>query len=211
MTSPSAAIRRLSSPTPQRSSGKSPDWNRTDFLDLDDIVFGAGTTASYSGNSSTGTLTVSDAQSHIAHIALLGNYTGATFSTSSDGHGGTLVVDPLMSQDLAIGEFVFNGLNSADAHSVDVAAENGGVGYVGSLTLDAPTKSNGQDQINWHFNLDQNSVVQAATQTYDVTVTDTHADGAKTSANSVAFDNDRRARKCFIHLYSSRVSARTPS
>src|SRR5262249_45358927 len=89
---------------------------------------------------------------------------------------------PLVLQDLASGEFVFTGLDSVDAHSVAVSAENGGVGYVGSFTLDAPTKSNGQDQINWHFNLDQNSVVQAATQTYDVTVTDTHADGSKTSA-----------------------------
>jgi hypothetical protein len=155
----------------------------TSFLDLDDIVFALGTTtASYSGNSTTGTLTVSDAQNHTAHIVLAGDYTGATFSTSSDEHGGTIVVDPLASQDLATGEFVFNGLNSADQHTVDVSAENGGVGYVGSFTVDAPIESNGQDQINWHFNLDPNSVVQAATQTYDVTVTDTHADGTKTSA-----------------------------
>jgi hypothetical protein len=113
---------------------------------------------------------------------LAGNYTGATFSVSDDGHGDTLVHDPLVSQDLASGEFVFNGLNSADPHSVNVLAANGGVGYVGSFTLDAPTESNGQDHINWHFNLGPDPIVQTATQTYDVTVTDTHADGAKTSA-----------------------------
>ncbi|HXX09385.1 MAG TPA: hypothetical protein VEJ43_15130, partial [Pseudolabrys sp.] len=149
----------------------------SDFLDLDDIAFVQGTTnAQFTGNTSGGTLTVG-----AAHIALSGNYTGATFSTSGDGHGGTLVVDPLVSQDLATGEFVFNGLNSADQHSVDVSAENGGVGYVGSFTIDAPIERNAQDQIHWHFNLDPNSVVQAATQKYDLTVTDTHADGTKTS------------------------------
>jgi phospholipase C len=47
----------------------------------------------YSGTASGGTLTVTDG-SHTANIALLGNYTASTFVTSSDGHGGTNVVDP---------------------------------------------------------------------------------------------------------------------
>ena len=150
----------------------------SDFLDLDDIAFVQGTT---NAQFTAGKLTVTDSQ-HTAHITLAGNYTGATFSASNDGHGGTLVHDPLVSQDLATGEFVFNGLNSADPHAVDVSAENGGVGYAGSFTMDTPTESNGQDHIKWHFNLVQISIVKTATQTYDVTVTDTHADGTKTSA-----------------------------
>ena len=47
----------------------------------------------YSGTASDGTLTVTDG-SHTANIALLGNYLASTFVTSSDGHGGTNVVDP---------------------------------------------------------------------------------------------------------------------
>jgi hypothetical protein len=47
----------------------------------------------YSGTASSGTLTVTDG-SHTANIALLGNYMASTFVTSSDGHGGTNVVDP---------------------------------------------------------------------------------------------------------------------
>ena len=47
----------------------------------------------YSGNSSGGTLAVTDG-THTANIALLGNYLASTFVTSSDGHGGTSVVDP---------------------------------------------------------------------------------------------------------------------
>jgi hypothetical protein len=38
-------------------------------------------------------LTVTDG-THTAHIHLAGNYSGSTFTTSSDGHGGTTVVDP---------------------------------------------------------------------------------------------------------------------
>jgi hypothetical protein len=47
----------------------------------------------YSGSVSGGTLTVTDG-SRIANVALLGNYMASTFVTSSDGHGGTNVVDP---------------------------------------------------------------------------------------------------------------------
>jgi hypothetical protein len=32
--------------------------------------------------------------SHTANIALLGNYLASTFVPSSDGHGGTSVIDP---------------------------------------------------------------------------------------------------------------------
>ena len=62
-------------------------------LDLSDIGFGGSTTATYSGTTASGVLTVSDG-THIAKIKLAGNYTASTFSVSSDGHGGTDVVDP---------------------------------------------------------------------------------------------------------------------
>jgi hypothetical protein len=66
----------------------------SDQIDLRDIAFGAGTTVSYVGNSSGGILTISDAQNHTANLSLVGNYTNSTFTLSSDGHGGTLVIDP---------------------------------------------------------------------------------------------------------------------
>jgi hypothetical protein len=47
---------------------------------------------SYSGDTSGGTLAVTDG-THIANIALLGNYLASTFVASSDGHGGTNIVD----------------------------------------------------------------------------------------------------------------------
>ena len=37
---------------------------------------------------------MSDAQNHTANLSLVGNYTNSTFTLSSDGHGGTIVIDP---------------------------------------------------------------------------------------------------------------------
>ncbi len=64
-----------------------------DKIDLTDITSGANATVAYSGNNSPGTLTVSDG-THTASIALLGNFSLGNFIVSSDGHGGTLLVDP---------------------------------------------------------------------------------------------------------------------
>ena len=66
-----------------------------DTLDLRDINPATVQTPTYSGNSAGGTLAVTDG-THTANIALLGNYLALTFVASSDGHGGTAVVDPLL-------------------------------------------------------------------------------------------------------------------
>ena len=63
----------------------------TDTLDLKDIIFNSSrTTVGYSGNSTGGTLTVSDG-AHTASIALLGQYMAASFVSSADGFGGTVI------------------------------------------------------------------------------------------------------------------------
>jgi hypothetical protein len=64
-----------------------------DALDLSDIGYQAGTGASFAGNTNGGTLTVTDG-SNAAHIALVGNYTTSGWTLSSDGNGGTTLVDP---------------------------------------------------------------------------------------------------------------------
>ena len=46
------------------------------------------------GNTSGGTLTITDG-THTANIALQGDYLSSTWTLSSDGNGGTLVVDPV--------------------------------------------------------------------------------------------------------------------
>jgi probable HAF family extracellular repeat protein len=64
-----------------------------DTIDFADINPTNVHTPTYSGNSSSGTLSVTDG-THIANITLLGNYLASTFIPSSDGHGGTNVIDP---------------------------------------------------------------------------------------------------------------------
>jgi hypothetical protein len=49
---------------------------------------------SFAGDASGGVLTITDAQNHAAHLTLVGNYTNSTFNLSSDGSGGTMVIDP---------------------------------------------------------------------------------------------------------------------
>ncbi len=59
-------------------------------LDLGDIRFVSASEASFSGTASGGVLTVSDG-THTAHIALVGDYTGASFTAAKDGHGGVMI------------------------------------------------------------------------------------------------------------------------
>jgi VCBS repeat-containing protein len=152
----------------------------SDQIDLKDIAFGTGTTVAYTGNSTGGTLTVSDAQSHTANISLVGNYTGSTFTLSSDGSGGTIVIDPPVQQDLASGTLSFNDPDSIDGHIATVSPQNSGQGYVGNFTVDALTAANGQFSVGWHFNFDPSS--GPVTQSYEVTTADQHPTGT----NSVA-------------------------
>ncbi|MDE2477086.1 MAG: hypothetical protein KGO48_18665, partial [Alphaproteobacteria bacterium] len=68
-------------------------FDGSNFIDLSDILYGASTVANYFGNSSGGTLTVTDGV-HSANIKLSGNYLGSSFVVASDDHGGTLLRDP---------------------------------------------------------------------------------------------------------------------
>ena len=76
-----------------------------DALDLADITYGAATTATFLGNTTGGILTVTDG-TRTAEIALQGDYLSSGWTLSSDGYGGTTVVDPVSAnnwQELKIG------------------------------------------------------------------------------------------------------------
>ena len=66
-----------------------------DTLDLSNLAYGPNMTVGYSGTAAGGVLSIGNG-SQAAHIALLGNYLASSFTLSSDGHGGTNVVDPPM-------------------------------------------------------------------------------------------------------------------
>jgi hypothetical protein len=67
----------------------------TEQIDLRDISFGAGTTATFTeaANNLSGTLTVTSG-AQTASLTLLGVYSTANFKLTSDGAGGTLIIDP---------------------------------------------------------------------------------------------------------------------
>jgi hypothetical protein len=67
--------------------------NGSDAIDLVDIDPSKVGAPSYTGDTSGGTLNVTDG-THAGNIALLGNYMASLFVAGSDGHGGTSVVDP---------------------------------------------------------------------------------------------------------------------
>ena len=89
----SAATGTLKLDNSSSFSGTVAGMSGQDTLDLADINFATLQQPVFSGNTSGGTLSVTDG-AHTANIALLGNYMASTFVTSSDGHGGTYVVDP---------------------------------------------------------------------------------------------------------------------
>jgi autotransporter passenger strand-loop-strand repeat protein len=62
-------------------------------IDLRDVAFTSSTMLAYSGNASSGVLTVSNG-AQVTTINLLGQYAAGNFSLESDGNGGTLVTDP---------------------------------------------------------------------------------------------------------------------
>jgi autotransporter passenger strand-loop-strand repeat protein len=68
---------------------------KPDQLDLKDIAFGTGTSATFTPASggTSGTLTVTDG-AHTANIELLGQYTAGQFTATSDNNGGTIISDP---------------------------------------------------------------------------------------------------------------------
>ena len=80
---------------PATFAGTLAGFGTMDGIDLPGIGFGATTTLAFSENNSRtgGTLTVTDG-THTAKIALLGNYLASSWTTQTDGHGGTLVIDP---------------------------------------------------------------------------------------------------------------------
>jgi probable HAF family extracellular repeat protein len=61
-----------------------------DIIDLTDVTAGATAKLTYSGSDGPGTLAVSDG-THTANISFIGDYSLASFTASSDGHGGTSI------------------------------------------------------------------------------------------------------------------------
>jgi probable HAF family extracellular repeat protein len=104
-----------------------------DVIDLTGITAGSSATIGYTGNNSPGTLTVGDG-THSVSIVLTGNYSLGNFTPSSDGGGGTKIIDPPLpgsqSQPLDIADGAIVELTSAYADQATFR------GLTGALQLD---------------------------------------------------------------------------
>src|SRR5262249_33663993 len=89
----SGAAGRLQLDNSQDFHGTVAGLTAQDVFDLRDINFATVQTPTYSGNSSGGTLTVTDG-TRTANIALLGNYLAPASPPPSDSHGGPNIVHP---------------------------------------------------------------------------------------------------------------------
>jgi hypothetical protein len=89
--------------------------------DAIDVLNTAVTGLSYSGTSTSGTLTVSGSGGTIAELKFSGDYTTASFALASDGHGGTDIIDPPYRRLRATAPTRLSLRPSSMAHSARVA------------------------------------------------------------------------------------------
>jgi autotransporter passenger strand-loop-strand repeat protein len=107
-------------------------------VDLEDLTWTPGKMkATFSGNTSGGTLAITDGPSSVA-IKLLGNYTSASWKLSNDGSGGTVVIDPPVTGSLTPSANLGAGIDLSDISydattTLGYAPNSDGIG--GTLTV----------------------------------------------------------------------------
>ena len=115
-----------------------------DAIDLSGFAYGENVAATYLGTASGGTLTVTDG-AKTARIALSGNYLSSTWTLSSDGEGGTTVVDPTANsnwQPIVAGGGYVRGLDVApDGTMVGRTDTNGAYLWSGTQWVQLVTSS----------------------------------------------------------------------
>lgn len=81
-------------------------------MDLQDIAYVGPNQAAFKGTATGGTLQVKDGV-NTARIAMSGNYLASTWTTASDGHGGTLVYDPAAESNTQLQALIHSALGVA--------------------------------------------------------------------------------------------------
>ncbi len=176
----------------QHFTGHISGFGNSDQIDLGDIAYSADTSLSYTANGtdSGGVLEISDG-THTTNLDFTGEYTGASFLTSNDGHGGTFLENSaiqtadqggsvLASAETANGSVTFASFDTSGTETATSTPD--GTGYAGSFSLDPASESNGGTSVSWQFSLANDQINLAAgqtvTQSYDVSVTDPQGSSA---------------------------------
>jgi hypothetical protein len=165
-------------------SGTVAGMSGQDVVDLRDINFSTIHTPVYSGTSSGGVLTVTDGV-HVAQIDLIGNYLASSFAPSSDGQGGTDIIDPpsgasstgtsvnsTATGDDVSGTISFADVDHANALTVDFAPNS--TDDAGTFSIGAVSANGGQVSLGFNFSLDNDQINlaqgRALTQSYSVSL-----------------------------------------
>jgi hypothetical protein len=179
----------------QYFTGQISGFAAQDKLDLGDIAFSTATTLSYltDDDNSGGILKVSDGP-HTANLDLIGDYSAASFTLSSDGHGGTMLTVPssdsvdqnsstvsssgmdVTTAEQADGTVAFANFDSIDQVTANFTPTN--PDYIGSFSIGPVTEGAGGASVAWKFSLESDQINLAPgaslTQSYDVGVADAH-------------------------------------
>jgi hypothetical protein len=120
-------------------TGTVPNPTNSDAIDLTDIKFANLTTETYAENSAGtgGTLTVSDG-TNTASLQFMGNYQLANFIFQNDGSGGTLIVDPP----------VTDTSTSTDSSSTNTMTTNGSSTTTTTSADSSPTNTTRTDDLS---------------------------------------------------------------
>ncbi len=112
-----------------RFAGRVSGLTGSDTIDLTDIHYGTDTQVTFLGNTAGGILTITDG-TNTANVNLEGNYLSSSWDLSSDGNGGTAVVDPVASnnwQPLKVGAGGFvSGIDIANNGTMVVRTDTNG-------------------------------------------------------------------------------------
>ncbi|WP_315831151.1 VCBS domain-containing protein [Bradyrhizobium prioriisuperbiae] len=83
-------------------------------------------------------------------------------------------------QQVANGTIAFTDVDTGDTHTATFAPQGGGVGYIGTFSVDPnAVEANGSGSVGWHFTVNNAATQylaagQVLTQTYTVTISDGH-------------------------------------
>ena len=75
-------------------SGFGNGGNTSQYIDLTNIAFNGNVSRSYSGNTTSGVLTVTSGATVVAKITMVGNYTTSSFKLGADSSGHVQITDP---------------------------------------------------------------------------------------------------------------------
>jgi hypothetical protein len=172
-------------------AGKEGDLAHSDAIDLAHIQRSAISYCEIGGNT---IITIQEGHGADAVLTLAG-FTGH-LDLDSDGHGGTLITDPPLTNSVTdaspvvssattadgdAGTVTFADAQSAGTPTATVTPENSN--ELGQFSLGAVTNSNGETSVEFNFNGDQVHVAsdQTLTQSYNVALTDAQNPAASQS------------------------------